>query len=91
MSPLLQTILKQVEQLSYQERLELIQQVAEQMKSCPAEPKRKHKISEFRGIAPNLLEGRDAQDWVNELRSEWDDRVKLKWLDIAGTAPYPLK
>lgn len=76
MSPLLEAILKQVEQLSNDERLELIQQVAEQMKSCPPEPKRKHKTSEFRGIAPNLLEGRDAQDWVNELRSEWDDHTK---------------
>ena len=76
MSPLLEAILKQVQQLSNDDRLELIQQVAEQMKSCPAEPKRKHKVSEFRGIAPNLLEGKDAQDWVNELRSEWDDREK---------------
>ena len=76
MSPLLEAILKQVQQLSNDDRLELIQQVAEQMKSCPAEPKRKHKVSEFRGIAPNLLEGKDAQDWVNELRSEWDDLEK---------------
>jgi phosphopantetheine adenylyltransferase len=76
MSPLLEAILKQVQQLSNDERLELIQQVAEQMKSGATEPKRKHKISEFRGIAPNLLESRDAQDWVNGLRSEWDDRTK---------------
>jgi hypothetical protein len=78
MSPLLEAILKQVEQLSNDERLELIQQVAEQMKSPPAEPKRKHKISEFRGIAPNLLEGRDAQDWVTQTRREGDEhREKL--------------
>ncbi|NEO68047.1 hypothetical protein [Moorena sp. SIO3H5] len=28
----------------------------------------KRPLGEFRGIAPNLLEGQDAQEWVNEQR-----------------------
>lgn len=33
--------------------------------------KPKRKLSDFYGIAPNLLGGQDAQEWVNELRQEW--------------------
>ncbi len=76
MSPLLQDLLQQAEQLSYEERLELIRGVAESLKSQPNQTSGKRKLSEFRGIAPNLLEGRDAQDWVNELRGEWEEREK---------------
>lgn len=78
MSPLLQTILKQVEQLSNDECLELIQQVAEQMKSRPPEPKRKHKISEFQGMVQHPFFGEDAQEWVTRTRREGDEhREKL--------------
>ncbi|MBD2545201.1 hypothetical protein H6G72_15445 [Planktothricoides sp. FACHB-1370] len=78
MSPLLEAILKQVEQLSNDERLELIQQVLEQMKSPPAEPKRKHKISEFRGMVQYPFFGEDAQEWVTRTRREGDEhREKL--------------
>lgn len=31
-------------------------------------------IQEFLGIAPGLLGGRDAQEWVEEQRAEWDER-----------------
>lgn len=79
MSPLLQTILQQVELLSDQECLELIQQVAEQMKSRPSEPRRKHKISEFQGIVKYPFCGEDAQEWVT--RNREDDE---HWEQLSG-------
>jgi len=34
-------------------------------------------LKEFKGIAPNLLEGQDAQDWVDRQRDEWAERQVL--------------
>ena len=74
MSPLLQEVLKQAEQLTPEDRRELIRQISYGLTNLPVSEKPKHRLSEFRGIAPNLLQGKDAQDWVNELREEWDER-----------------
>lgn len=75
MNPLVETLLKQAEQLPLEDCLELISRLADQIRlqnSSVSSPK--HKVSEFHGIAPNLLTGMDAQTWVNQLRDEWDDR-----------------
>lgn len=71
----LQQLLEQAEQLPASEQLELISRLAEQLhrKSTKA-AKPKRKIGEFFGVAPNLLNGEDAQEWVNQLRDEWSDR-----------------
>lgn len=77
MSPLLQQILQEIEQLTPEEQLEVISHATEQLKRRTApqtQPKRSWR--ELRGIAPNLLGGQDAQEWVKQLRSEWDDREK---------------
>ncbi len=34
-------------------------------------------LQDFRGIAPNLLEGQDAQEWVRQMRSESDEREQV--------------
>jgi hypothetical protein len=73
MSPLLAQFLGEIEQLSPEEQLEVISHATELVKRQTVKQK-KHKLSEFRGIAPNLREGRDAQDWVNEIRGEWQER-----------------
>ncbi len=70
MSPLLQTLLKQAKQLSYEEQLELIQGVAEMMKPHPEQTNRKRKLSEFRGIVQHPFFGEDAQAWVTKTRQE---------------------
>jgi hypothetical protein len=75
MSPLLQQVLQEIEQLTTEEQFEVLNHTTRQLKEKTVKPKR-HTLSEFRGIAPNLLEGRDAQDWVNELRDEWEEREK---------------
>jgi hypothetical protein len=74
MSPLLQQILQEIDQLTPTEQMEVMGYLAERAKqyATPASPKRK--ISEFAGIAPNLLGGVDAQAWVNQLRTEWGER-----------------
>ena len=81
MSPLLQEVLRQAEQLVPEERLELIQRVAEGLKKpeiLSSVKPAKHRVGEFYGIAPNLMEGRDAQEWVNEMRDEWSAR-EVQW------------
>ena len=33
----------------------------------------------LRGIAPNLMEGEDAQEWVTRTRREEDERREKQW------------
>jgi hypothetical protein len=70
-NPLIKTLLKQAEQLPQEARLELISRLADQLRvQATPKPPQKRRVSEFRGIAPNLLTGTDAQAWVNQLRDE---------------------
>jgi hypothetical protein len=73
MSVLLDNVLKQIEQLTTEERLELIQKVAEGLKSKPKSTSRKPKWADLRGMAPYPLMGEDAQQWVSKTRRESDD------------------
>ncbi|WP_044204330.1 hypothetical protein [Coleofasciculus chthonoplastes] len=34
-------------------------------------------LQDFRGIAPNLLAGQDAQEWVSQMRDEWEERERV--------------
>jgi hypothetical protein len=72
MSPLLQDVLKQVEQLTAEERLELIQKVAAGLKTEAAIAQPRPKWSDLRGMAPYPLMGEDAQEWVSRTRQESD-------------------
>jgi hypothetical protein len=80
MNPLVDRVLSEIEQLSLAEQMQVLEHLVKQMKqsvesvAVAHKPKKKFKVSDFRGIAPNLLEGMDAQEWVNQLRKEWDDR-----------------
>ncbi|MCP4421580.1 MAG: hypothetical protein GY805_33630 [Chloroflexi bacterium] len=70
----LQAILAEIPALSHNETLELIAYLA-QYAQRTASPKQASKYSwrDIAGIAPNLLEGQDAQDWVNKIRTEeWE-------------------
>ena len=75
MSPHLEAVLQSITQLSSREKLEVISYITEQLKQ-PAEPEVQVRRSwrELRGVAPNILGGQDAQDWVNQQRDEWEDR-----------------
>lgn len=77
MSPLLQKVLQEIEQLTTEEQFEVISHVTEQLKRRTATRNQsKRSWRELRGIAPNILDGQDAQEWVNQLRSEWTEREK---------------
>jgi chromosome segregation ATPase len=71
MSPRLQQVLTEIAQLTPEERSQLIEQI-QQMQSFETPPKKSWQ--DLEGIASNLLNGEDAQVWVNQLRDEWDER-----------------
>jgi hypothetical protein len=75
MSPLLQQVLQEIRQLTPEEQLEVISYATEQLKQrTVAQTTPKRSWRELRAIAPNVLNGQDAQEWVNQLRHEWDER-----------------
>ncbi len=39
-----------------------------------ADQESERSLKDFKGIAPNLIDGQDAQDWVNQQRNEWTER-----------------
>ncbi len=87
MSSQLEAILKQAQGLSPEEQLELIRQLTEQVSTqSETGSKSKRKATEFYGVAPNLLSGMDAQVWIEQLRSEWDERE-----DLLRRQPFPCK
>ncbi len=75
MSPLLQQILNELDQLSSEERRQVIRYLINQEhppESVDAQPRKSWQ--QLEGIFPDFSEGVDAQDLVNHLRDEWDER-----------------
>ncbi|HZP84066.1 MAG TPA: hypothetical protein VFB21_20665 [Chthonomonadaceae bacterium] len=58
------------------ERLRLLAMTAQDLAEQPveAEEKPQRSIMELHGLGAELWEGVDAQEYVNELRKEWDHR-----------------
>lgn len=69
-SPLTE-ILQTVPRLTHAELLELIAYLAQQARQT-ATPPTTYYWRDIAGIAPNLLGGQDAQEWVNKTRQEWE-------------------
>ena len=69
---------RHIQQLPAEQRLELLALVAQRLvaETPPAEAARPHSILELDGLGREIWEGVDAQEYVNALRAEWDDR---KW------------
>ena len=62
-----------VKKLPVAERLQLLAMVASDLASeTPPAEKSKRSIMELRGLGKETWEGKDAQDYVDELREEWD-------------------
>jgi hypothetical protein len=72
MSPLLERVLSEIDQLGLEEQRLVMVHLTERVQEPVV--KQKRKLSEFYGVAPNLLEGEDAQEWVSRTRKEGDDR-----------------
>jgi hypothetical protein len=83
MKPLLEQVLQDIDQLTLEEQFEVTNHTTEQLKRrTVAQNKPKRSWRELRGIAPDLLAGQDAQEWVNHLRSQWNEREKRIFEDL---------
>ncbi len=70
-----------IKPLPVAERLRLIEITAHDLVARPAEsePVERHDWMSVRGIAPNLLGGEDAQEWVSRTRREADESREKQW------------
>ena len=62
---------EQIKPLPATERLRLLAVIA---RDLAPEEKELHSIMELEGLGAEIWEGVDAQEYVNELREEWDHR-----------------
>lgn len=68
MSQELLDLMKQVDALTPDEQLQLIAYLTQKLRHCEIQRKPRRNVTEFAGIAPNLLKGMDAQDYVTRMR-----------------------
>lgn len=68
----LDALAQEIRALSLQERKQLVTLILDTFTDVADTPTRD--ILEFEGIGAHLYDGTDAQTYVNQLRSEWDDR-----------------
>jgi len=68
----LREIVQEARTLPVEERKQLIKILVDTLTETQA-PK-KHSILEFAGRGAEMWDGVDAQEYVNQLRGEWDDR-----------------
>jgi hypothetical protein len=62
-------IVQQAQTLSIQERKELVKILVDSLDAPP----KKRRLSELAGLGKEIWSGIDAQDYVNQLRDEWDE------------------
>jgi hypothetical protein len=69
-------IMEQARTLSVQERKELVKQLVDTLNTSvtKAPAQEKHSILELAGLGAEVWKGIDAQEYVDQLRSEWDKR-----------------
>ena len=70
----LQEMIREAYRLSPEEIKQLMKALIDLMpEGAETEPKQ-HSILELRGLGKEIWEGIDVQEYVNQLRSEWDHR-----------------
>lgn len=67
----LQTMIQEAQNLSTNERKELIKALLDMLTEESSPPK-KRSLRDFRGVGAHLYDGTDAQEYVNQMRAEWD-------------------
>ena len=73
----IETIYQQhIKPLSQDEQLKLLAKMAEELANGGEEtaPPKKRSLLELEGLGAEIWEGIDAQEYVNELRNEWEHR-----------------
>lgn len=70
----LQEIMQEVHTLTLEERKQLIKMLVDTFtETIESQPTlKKHSILDFKGVGAEMWNGIDAQEYVNQLRSEWD-------------------
>jgi phage terminase Nu1 subunit (DNA packaging protein) len=65
-----------IKPLSNTEQIKLLAKIAEELANGKeeTEPNKKRSIMELHGLGAEIWEGIDAQEYVNELRNEWEHR-----------------
>lgn len=67
----LNEILQTVPRLSHDEMLELIAYLAQQVRQ-KEEAQEIYYWRDIAGIDPDLMGGQNAQEWINQVRQEWE-------------------
>ncbi len=73
----IETIYQQhIKPLSHDEQLKLLAKMAEELANEKKEnaPPKKRSLLELEGLGAEIWEDVDAQEYVNELRNEWEHR-----------------
>ena len=73
----IETIYQQhIKPLSHDEQLKLLAKIAEELANDKKENEqpKKRSLLELEGLGAEIWEGIDAQEYVNELRDEWEHR-----------------
>ncbi|MDQ3063687.1 MAG: hypothetical protein M3R14_12645 [Acidobacteriota bacterium] len=73
----IETIYQQhIKPLSHDEQLKLLAKIAEELANDKKENEqpKKRSLLELEGLGAEIWEGIDAQEYVNELRNEWEHR-----------------
>jgi hypothetical protein len=65
---------QQIRPLPVRDRLELAQRIIAEIAAAAAPEGRSRSLLELEGLGAELWGGMDAQEFVNQLRNEWDDR-----------------
>lgn len=70
---MLNELMTQAKNLSPEER-NLLKQYLDSLDTLyEQKPKPKRRLSELRGLGKEIWTGIDAQDYINQLRDEWDE------------------
>jgi len=66
---------RQIKPRPKEERLRLLAMIAQDLAAeAKIEDQPKHSLMELEGLGAEIWQGIDAQEYVNELRKEWDHR-----------------
>jgi len=69
-----QELIQEARILSVDERKQLMIALVDLLTEPAAKTQQKRGLRDFRGLGAHLYDGTDAQDYINEIRGEWDDR-----------------
>ncbi|MBC7814559.1 MAG: hypothetical protein H7175_25615 [Burkholderiales bacterium] len=67
----LDMLVEEIQSLSIKQRKQLVMAILDSL--TDEQPAKTRDIKEFRGVGAHLRD-MDAQEYVNQLRSEWDER-----------------